>query len=83
MYLPRRLVYGVAGLALVPVGIAGVVMPLLPGIPILLVAAACFALATRSSVTEGSGLGTADRIKVELLMGMRSVLARMERLTRR
>lgn len=83
MHPHRRLMYGLAGLALVPVGVAGVVVPLLPGIPILAVAAACLAVATHAGVAAGSGLGTLDRIKVEVLIGLRSVLEKAERMTRR
>jgi len=79
----RRLVYGLTGLALVPVGLAGVVLPILPGIPILIVAAACFVVAARTGVSTAAGLGTFDRIKLEMLMGLRDVLRQIERRTRR
>ncbi|PWE18903.1 DUF454 domain-containing protein [Marinicauda salina] len=42
----RRAVFAAIGLALVPLGAAGLVLPLLPGTPILIVAAACLARAS-------------------------------------
>jgi len=38
-----RTVFVILGLALVPLGVAGLVLPLLPGTPLLIAAAACFA----------------------------------------
>jgi len=79
MRRPRRLMYLLIGLACVPLGLAGLVIPLLPGIPILLGAAACFAVAGSSGVAAGSGLGTFDRIKLEFLLGLERVLAKLNR----
>ena len=38
----RRLLF-VCGVILVPIGAAGVILPVLPGVPVLILAAACFA----------------------------------------
>jgi hypothetical protein len=81
MNLHRRLLYGVAGLALLPVGVAGVVVPLLPGIPILVLAVACIVVAMQSGASAGSGLGAFDRVRVELLLGLRTVLDRLHQWT--
>jgi len=38
-----RTVFALLGLVLVPLGVAGLVLPVLPGTPLLIAAAACFA----------------------------------------
>ncbi len=38
-----RVLYRIFGMTLVPIGIAGVILPILPGVPLLILAAACFA----------------------------------------
>lgn len=38
-----RVFYRVLGVTLVPIGIVGVILPILPGVPVLILAAACFA----------------------------------------
>ena len=38
-----RFIYLTIGLILVPIGVAGVFLPILPGVPLLILAAACFA----------------------------------------
>ena len=38
----RRILF-LTGVILTPIGIAGVILPLLPGVPVLILAAACFA----------------------------------------
>jgi len=44
---PRRLFYVYLGLVLIPLGLAGVVLPGVPGIPLLIAAAASLAVAHR------------------------------------
>ncbi len=38
-----RAFYFTIGVVLVPIGVAGVILPVLPGVPLLILAAACFA----------------------------------------
>lgn len=38
-----RLTYGLTGVLLLPIGVAGIALPLLPGTPLLILSAFCFA----------------------------------------
>jgi uncharacterized protein YqgC (DUF456 family) len=74
----RRLTYALVGFALIPVGLAGIVMPIIPGLPILFGSAVCLAVAAGPLKTR-SGLSITDRVKLEMWQGADKVLGWMKR----
>ena len=69
----RRLTYALVGFALIPVGLAGIVLPVIPGLPILAGSAVCLAVAAGPLKTR-SGLSVAERVKLDMWQGADRVL---------
>jgi uncharacterized protein YqgC (DUF456 family) len=73
MHQSRRLTYALVGFALIPVGLAGIVLPVIPGLPILFGSAVCLAVAAGPMKTR-SGLTVTERMKLEMWQGADRVL---------
>lgn len=74
----RRMTYALVGFALIPVGLAGVVLPIIPGLPILFGSAVCLAVAAGPMKTR-SGLTVTQRVKLEMWQGADRVLGWVKR----
>ena len=74
----RRLTYALVGFALIPVGLAGLVLPVIPGLPILAGSAVCLAVAA-GPMRTASGLTVFERVKLEMWQGADRVLGLAKR----